>query len=148
MRQVAWLHARPKSAGGKPGATSRLQRLTERGDAPDLPDPGPAGYLAGWLFEAGPVSAAGMGPAPLSWPDLQAWAQATATPLRPWEARLLRQASGEYLSELQAAEAPDRPAPWTQTLPTAERRAAVSDRLGAFFGARARQPAQPRSLGH
>jgi hypothetical protein len=85
----------------------------EAGGEPDLPYIDPAlELLVEYLFEAGPVSAVGMGPVTLTWVDLEAWQRATGVSLHPWQARLLRQLSSEYLAESSIADAHDAPPPW------------------------------------
>ena len=123
MRQLAWLHAAPHREGDKTRPVARLQRMrTTRGDPgymPELPDPGCAAYLLAYLFEVGPASSTGMGPAPITHQELAAWCQVAGVPLQPWEARFLRALSREYVAEAMAAEDPMRPAPWS-TEPTTE----------------------------
>lgn len=77
---------------------------------PALPplDPGDE-YLIGYLFEAGPTGATGMG-GPLSWPEISAYAQ--WRPLTPWEALLLRRLSIEYTNESSKATENFYPPPW------------------------------------
>ena len=147
MQQLAWLHARPKSISGKPGDTPRLQTLQARGVDPDLPDPGPAGYLAGYLWEIGPTVSGGMGPAPIGWRDMQAWQDVTGMQLQPWEARLLRQCSQVYIAQLHDAEAHDAAAPYTASTADPERRNAVIDRLGSILSGMATKPTSPRRRG-
>lgn len=71
-----------------------------------------AQYLIGYLFEIGPTQAGGMGAAPLSHAELQAWQHNTGIELQAWEARLLKRLSTEYLIESQQATRPDQPPPW------------------------------------
>lgn len=71
-----------------------------------------AEYLVAYLFDAGPVMAAGMGVATLSHQELQAFCELTGIALQPWEARMLRNLSRDYLTASQAAEKIDCPAPW------------------------------------
>ena len=85
----------------------------ESGGDPDLPaiDPG-LQYLVEYLFEAGPTSAAGGGHMVLTWADLQAWQTALGVSLLPWQLRLLRVMSAEYLVESRTADEHDAPPPW------------------------------------
>jgi len=53
-----------------------------------------------------------MGQAPIGWTTIRDWAAMTFQRPTAWEARVLRRLSGEYLSELHAAEDRMRPAPW------------------------------------
>ena len=50
-------------------------------------------------MEAGPTTAAGMGEVPLTWADLMAYQSGAGRDFQPWELRLIRRLSGEYLSE-------------------------------------------------
>lgn len=77
-----------------------------------MPEVDHAAYLLGHLFEVGPLLSGGMGPAPLSAQELLAWQQLRAITLSPWESATLMQLSRSYLSELQQASDPKRPAPW------------------------------------
>ncbi len=79
-------------------------------------------------MEAGPTSAAGMGEIPLTWADLQAYQQGTAQHFQPWELRLIRRLSGEYLSESIRAKARDARAPWVTEV-TAEQRSEVAQQM-------------------
>lgn len=89
-----------------------MQRLKD-GVEPDLPDvPSEALFLVGYLFDAGPTSAAGQHGAALTWTDLRAWQAGAGINLPPWQLRLLRRLSGEYLSESLTANAHDAPPPW------------------------------------
>lgn len=48
--------------------------------------PGPLAYLWGLFLELhGRRGAGGMGPSPITWPDLAAWASLTRRTLMPWE---------------------------------------------------------------
>lgn len=51
------------------------------------------------LMEVGPDSYAGMDLAPISWPGIAAWQQATRCPFRPHELQLLRSLSAAYLEQ-------------------------------------------------
>lgn len=72
-----------------------------------------AEYLIGHLMDAGLVDVGGMGQAPLSWTTLRHWREQTGVRLSPWEARLLRRLSSEYIAEQHRAEAIDAKAPWS-----------------------------------
>lgn len=131
-RQLAWLHATPeppKGFKGEPDRRSRMQRQKDAGRAPDLPDVSAPHVVAYWM-EVGPAAAAGMGPAPLSHTELRAWQDNTGIELTPWEARLVRTLSREYVSELHAAEKVDRQAPYMPLSPE-QRAAAVAQDMRA-----------------
>lgn len=135
VRALAWWHAAPKPKPSnlkklknapEPDRVSRLKMRLDAGGEIDLPDIDPALlHFVSVLMEAGPVSSAGMGPIPLTWAELDAWQHCVGLRLQPWEARLIRVLSGDYLEEFQQAEAHDAPPPWIQES-TAERRSKVA----------------------
>lgn len=87
----------------------------DAGGLPDLPPIDPAViHLVDWLFDAGPMSASGAGPVRLTWADLEAWQRGSGISLQPWQGRLLRALSGEYLAESRGADEHDAPPPWTR----------------------------------
>jgi hypothetical protein len=63
-------------------------------------------------MEIGPVEANGMGRSPIGWQAIDAWARQTLAQPTPWEARLLRRLSADYLAESHRAEDCHHPAPW------------------------------------
>jgi hypothetical protein len=73
----------------------------------DLPSIEAGEHLVEYLFEAGPTSAGEV----LTYGEIAAWTRLTGTVLTSWEAKTLRGMSREYLSELHAATAKDRPPP-------------------------------------
>jgi hypothetical protein len=106
-----------------------MMLLTETGGEPDLPDLDPAlQYFVDALFDAGPTSAAGMGAVPLTWADLEAWQRGTGVFFPPWQLRLIRKLSSEYLAESQAADAHDAPPPWNREI-TEDRRGRVAKHI-------------------
>lgn len=79
-----------------------MKRQADQGhSAPDLqiPDAGNFSYLIDYLYEVGPVSNLGMGPAPISWPDIDAWMKATGTRISPMDALLLKSLSLDYYAQ-------------------------------------------------
>jgi hypothetical protein len=85
----------------------------DAGEEPDLPEIDPeAQHLIEYLMDAGPVVSGAQGTAPLSWADLQAWQEGSGVSLPPWQLRLIRRLSSEYLAETIRAEAHDAPPPW------------------------------------
>ncbi len=85
----------------------------EGGGDPDLPFLEPAfSHFIAYLFDAGPTSVGGMGMVPLTWTDLRAWELAVGVSLPPWQLRLLRQLSREYITEAIQADEHDAPPPW------------------------------------
>lgn len=124
---MAWLNATPKPPEGSKRATigsesrrTRAETLKAQGAKLVLP-PNPAPHLIGWLVELGISEAAGMGMVPLSWREIRAWQEATGITLSPWEARLLRTLSAEYLAEGRRAESETAPPPWAWEITPEER---------------------------
>jgi hypothetical protein len=115
VRQLGWLAATPTvepKRGAKPGRSlSRLERIKQAKIEPPIPD-NPMPFIIDRLMEIGPTETAGMGRAPISWQSIQAWRVETGVRMNPWQSRLLRRLSAAYLVEMQAAENPDRPAPF------------------------------------
>ncbi|WP_294302186.1 hypothetical protein [uncultured Sphingomonas sp.] len=123
---MAWLNATPKPPAGsrraKAEAThsiSRRDRLKRDRIPPPMP-PNPAPHIIDRLIEIGLTEAAGMGAGPLSWATIVAWQQATGIRLPPWEARLIRRLSVDYLAESRRAEDETCPPPWRGTVSQAE----------------------------
>lgn len=85
--------------------------MKKDGIEPKLP-PNPAPHIIHRLTEIGLTEANGMGASPLSWREIEAWQRSTNVCLDPWEARLIRQLSREYLSEAHRAESENCPPPW------------------------------------
>lgn len=55
------------------------------------PERPPAGdYLWGWFLELHRVRGGGMGPAPITFQDLEAWARMRALRLAPWEVEVIQ----------------------------------------------------------
>lgn len=132
VRQTAWLHTAPISKDGKRAEQSRMEAMMARDEAPVIP-PNPASYLTTWLFEIGPTAIGGMGEGPLGYQDFTAWQAVSGIELMPWEARLLRRLSSEYMAERQRAEEPTALAPYNEQGEIAARR----DRVEAQFKAMA-----------
>jgi hypothetical protein len=118
VRHMAWLNAKPKpdprTRRGKRDEApkvSRLERLKKNGVTPPMP-PNPAPHIFDRLIEIGLTEAAGMGAAPISWREIDAWCSRTGIDLDPWEARLIRSLSTAYIAEGHRAEAETCPPPW------------------------------------
>ena len=116
---MAWLHATPKPPEGSKRAkfeantkrVSRLDKMKADKIMPSMP-PNPAPHIIDRLVEIGLSEAAGMGVAPLSWREINEWQRATCVTLPPWEARLIRKLSTEYIAEGRRAEDDTYPSPW------------------------------------
>jgi len=118
---MAWLHAVPKpdegtkrAKMGNAAATPQISRIDKlkRDKIPVQMPPNPAPHLVGFLVEMGMSEAAGMGMVPLSWREINAWCDGTRVDLAPWERRLIRKLSTEYLAESRRAESENCPPPW------------------------------------
>src|SRR3546814_18620695 len=83
-----------------------------------------------WVV-SGLTEAAGMGAAPLSWQSILSWSDMTGSYPAPWEARLIRKLSIEYLAEVRRAESENCPPPWRAEVTVRERigRASCRERV-------------------
>ncbi|WP_246616648.1 hypothetical protein [Sphingomonas yunnanensis] len=72
----------------------------------------PAPHMTDRLIEMGLTEAAGMTAVPLSWAAINAWCVATAVDLPPWERKLMRRLSSDFLSTARDAEVETCPPPW------------------------------------
>lgn len=139
-RQLAWLQAIPKAdktIDAKADPVSRIEQMKADEVTPDLP-PNSAPNLVDYLFEVGPTVPAGMGATVIGWADITAWRRETGVYLEPWQARLLRRLSRDFLGEYQEAGKIDRAAPWSAPTVDDDRRAMVEAKVRAIFGGRAR----------
>lgn len=115
MRHSAWLDARIKKAAGDKSDTPELTRrehLAKDGIETPVMPPCSAQYVLGYLFEIGPTAAVGMGEGPITHSEIAAWMGNTGIRLSPWEARMLRRLSVDYLRESSRATQRGHPAPW------------------------------------
>lgn len=132
VKQLAWLNAVPERAKGDTSTTrmTRLEgfRAQQKDYQPDMP-PAEATYLLDHLLEVGPVSSSGMGAFALTFQELQSWQEQIGLCLQPWEVRMLRQLSRDYLNESHEAEKRDRPAPWTPAEISEAQRTALSKHI-------------------
>lgn len=136
VRALAWWRAvpdEPPSKKPKPKAPiERKSRQAARFDAggePDMPAVTPESmYLVEMLLDAGPIVSSTSGTRALIWSDFESWEKVIGAEVRPWEARILRRLSNDYLAELNRAEAHDAPPPWERE-PTPEHRSKVSQHI-------------------
>jgi hypothetical protein len=142
------LHAAPqapraiaKARPTKEKAVTRIEKMQTDGLEPDLPPLHAGQHLIDYLMQAGPLAYGGMGPAPLSHGEIQAWQLNTGIELNAWEANTLRTLSRDYVAQLQVSSAADEPAPYVAISLQDERRTAVSQRVGSIFGGLARRQA-------
>lgn len=98
-----------------------------------LPDIGSGIYIINWLHEAGLLTATGMGVAPLSWQEIEAWASVTETQTELWERLMIKELSEVYVRELNVASAKDAPSPYTFVDEFAIDREVVSSKLLNFL---------------
>ena len=137
---MAWLNATPKpdprSRRGKAAEhvtrNSRIDDLKRQKITPQMP-PNPAPHMIDRLIEIGLTEAAGMGSAPLSWREIDAWCARTRVDLPPWEGRLIRRLSIAYLAESRLAESETCPPPWRAEVTARELEAAEAS-LWAVLG--------------
>lgn len=135
---MAWLNATPKpdertkraQAGGP--SISRAEQMKKNGIVPAMP-PNPAPHIIARLVEIGLTEAAGMGAGPISWQSIHAWQALTGVHLPPWEARLLRSLSLDYVAEGRRAESETCPPPWRSEV-TARERETELQRLEMVLG--------------
>lgn len=116
-------------AGGKSRAAEHAEKY------PDEPLPLPdveCPELVGFLFDAGPTLAGGMGEIPLTAQELTAWADGHGVCLTPWEFGSILAASAAYVSEKYAAKNVARPSPIAPELDE-EKRKAVADNIRSIF---------------
>lgn len=119
VRYLAWLNATPRPdprtrRGQRDDVSERPSRLDALGGAkanPPMP-PNSVPVITERLTEIGLTEAAGMGVGPISWAAIAGWQAATGVDLAPWEARLIRRLSVEYLAENRRAESETCPPPW------------------------------------
>jgi hypothetical protein len=135
-RRYAWLHAVPRiekkdDDDFAEDPVSRYQEMEEAGIDPEMPDLS-VPHLFQYLMEAGPFET-GMERAPLSWRELAEWQRNTGVVLQPWETKLIRRASAEYLSELTRAEKPDCLPPWGDEVAEQDHAELLDRKLDAMF---------------
>lgn len=114
---MAWLNTAPKPPKGvnvpenAPPPVSRMAQMKADKIVPRMPD-NPAPHFINRLIEIGLTETTGFGAAPLAWSSIVAWQEAVCISLQPWEARLIRKLSVEYLAETRRAEEAGCPAPF------------------------------------
>jgi hypothetical protein len=142
---MAWLNAIPE--GKKKSRRESFEAANADSFHLKLPDIDDAGYIVSMLFEAGTLTQGGMAAAPLTWQEIEAWLRLTSTRTELWERLLVKQLSSEYVSELHAASAIDRPEPFifmAEVDDVVEQRKHVNDKLldqfRGFQASRRRQP--------
>ena len=116
---MAWLNATPKPDERSKAANPKYKRpelsrseALKRDGVPIQMPPNPAPELVQRLIEIGLTEAVGMGISPLSWLTIDAFERVTGIKLPPWEARLYRHLSTEYVSQFRKSESANCPPPW------------------------------------
>lgn len=105
----------PEAKNGAPADAvklSRRERIERDGGEIEMPPFDEGEYLIAYLYELGPTVAAGMGAGPVTFTEMAAWQAARGFDLAPWEARLLRRLSVDYLAESHRATQRDCRPPW------------------------------------
>ncbi len=102
----AWLDAVPEKA-------QQPRRQLWSGE---IPDPGPASFLCGYLAEVGPIRVMSAGWQPLHYSDLLDWQRVTAVELSPWCALAIVEMSRSYYSEAIQARDQARQPPYAGTI--------------------------------
>jgi hypothetical protein len=116
---MAWLYATPKPAHGTKRAEheqdkpkiSRYAALKQQGVTPPMP-PNSAPHIINRLVDIGLTGSNGMEMIPLPQSEIAAWQTNSCVRLAPWEAKLIRRLSTEYVSERGRAESETCPPPW------------------------------------
>jgi len=91
----------------------------------ELPEVDGAEYILAYLMEVGPVSHGGMGMAPISYQEIQAWSTLTGTNLSPWDSLMLRQLSRAYVNQYNESKDPHSQAPYEEAMTLEQKRVAV-----------------------
>ena len=100
----------------------------DEGYVPELPSVDGAAYLLAYLWDIGPTMVAGMGLGPLTHEEIRAWQSNTGVWLQPWESRILRQLSMDYIVQMRNAEKADCPPPWSAAARVVDR-SSVANRM-------------------
>lgn len=119
VRYLAWLNATPRPDPRSKAAkredlelVSRFEQMRRQGIKNPVMPPNPATHITDRLVEMGLSEAAGMGVVPLSWREIGAWCERTGIDLPPWESRLMRRLSADYVGESRRGENESCPPPW------------------------------------
>lgn len=135
VRYRAWLAAVPdipaqERTVSEAAPVSRIKKMQDEGKEIEMPPLEAGAHLLDYLWEFGPSMAAGMGNSAVTFQEMAAWQTLTAVQLHPWEARMLRRLSIEYVNQAHDARAPKCPAPWTpEEAPALDRQAIAAGML-------------------
>jgi hypothetical protein len=145
VRQTAWLSATPDpppkkhpKAPDQPPQKPRRETILASGGEVHLPPVEACQNLLDYLFQVGPLMAAGAGAGPVTFGELEAWEHSSGITLAPWQKLLLRRLSDAYLDQSQRATQRDCLAPYTRPGPPTQaerkrRAAAIERNLNAFL---------------
>lgn len=103
-----------------------FKMTNEDHSALEMPDLVGCEYLIDWLFDIGVSMHTGMGSVPISWQEIESWGK--DMDLSPWEKKMLRDLSTEYVSYSQKASEPDCPQPFFRYI-SEEQRKTVSNNI-------------------
>ena len=81
-----------------------------------LPELEYGSHLIEFLYELGIYTVSGFGILPLSFSEIEAWKNTTKTNISSWEARVLKFLSSSYVSQHNASEDPNCPAPYSEEI--------------------------------
>lgn len=113
---MAWLNATPEveqqKGEAKRETKSRRRQMIDENIEPEMPELTWGRHLIDYLFEFGPTMPAGMGSGPLTGTEIKDWQELLGIEFHPWESRLLRRLSSEYLDQSRAATKRDCPPPF------------------------------------
>ena len=118
---------------------SRLESLLANGGTPLFPELGQGEYLLSHWFELGLTATSGMGLCPLSFQEINAFAQCNGVELLAWESVTLRRMLAEYVMQLSASEKPECPPPYGDPVNQFDREIVenkISSALRALISAR------------
>lgn len=94
--------AREEFRLGKPdkNGTSLRSHLQAAGVEEPNPHPFPEalGYLWAWFLDLSAGRLSGLGPCPITWEGMSAWAALTGNQMAPWEVRAIRALDAAYLA--------------------------------------------------
>lgn len=143
VRQTAWLNAIPETPKRKnlsaleSEPVPRRKKIEANGGEIVMPPVEIGAYLIDHLWDVGPVGSSGMGASTLTYAELSAWQRCAGIELQPWELRIFRLLSADYVMESKQAEKPECPPPFNA--PTVEfDRAIVAKQVGDALKAFAR----------
>lgn len=109
-----------------------MEQFKRDGVTPQMP-PNVAPHIIDRLIDIGLTEAAGMGVVPIGWTTINAWCDRTGVDLPPWEARMLRRLSADYIAQSRKAEDETCPPPWQAPI-TARQREVELERLKMVLG--------------